>query len=504
MIWRQLPSWLINALRIIWTGGILVPLTFVAFMLIVDPYSDVADKDYDEGLNIMKAMMLEQGFRLYADIWSDQPPVFTQLLHGWFDRAGASVASARFLVTLLSAALLWTFFLLVQQTASILAALLSVLLLVISPYYIRLSGSVMIGLPALAFITASIALLVVLAPQKWMILKYIVAGIVAGIAVQTKYFVVVAVLAILVYLLFVEKTRAGARLCKPGRLQWLALLWYALGALLGIIGIAVAFQAADSRMLLSTHYGAASSTVPLRESMRFVWDYVRQNIIYYIIAGIGLFHAVRRRDASALLPAVWLISAMVALGWQRPVRYHYVLLMSIPLCWLCGYGIQGWIVWLRSRLGEHVAGGGRRFFSLAAPAIVGVIALLAVVYYPSSLWQRLEAQSTIYRPLYDWNLMQKLTELAREHPGYVFTDRSYYAFQAGQPVPPGIVVLSNKRLQAEPDDAFMMEALTQFEPRYVLLERYLGQYSVQVMEYVEQHYELVQDSGTGQLYVRRA
>ena len=49
----------------------------------------------DEGCELMKAAMCNHGFKLYTDIWSDQPPIFTLVLCQAFKAFGASLLVGR-------------------------------------------------------------------------------------------------------------------------------------------------------------------------------------------------------------------------------------------------------------------------------------------------------------------------------------------------------------------------------------------------------------------------
>jgi len=55
---------------------------FVIAILLLFPIWSSFQLDADEGVNLGKAMLLDKGFKLYTDIWSDQPPVLTYILAG--------------------------------------------------------------------------------------------------------------------------------------------------------------------------------------------------------------------------------------------------------------------------------------------------------------------------------------------------------------------------------------------------------------------------------------
>ncbi|HWP41204.1 MAG TPA: glycosyltransferase family 39 protein, partial [Tepidisphaeraceae bacterium] len=147
---------MINLMRVRPAKSLIVPLSFCAIVLILGCLARSFEYDTDEGLNLMKSLLMLRGHRLYSEIWSDQPPLFTCLLTWLFKLSGPSVMPARMLVLAFSGLLLWTMY----QTLSILEdrrfALVAALLLAGSTWYALFSFSVMIGLPALSLAMMSI------------------------------------------------------------------------------------------------------------------------------------------------------------------------------------------------------------------------------------------------------------------------------------------------------------------------------------------------------------
>ena len=110
------PSPPARASAAIWRTGILVPIVYLLLLFWRAPHLDPHDWDYDEGINLMKALLVGRGYHLFSEIWSDQPPLLTITLAGLFRATGPSVAAARVLVMLLSALLLWAFYLAVRTS----------------------------------------------------------------------------------------------------------------------------------------------------------------------------------------------------------------------------------------------------------------------------------------------------------------------------------------------------------------------------------------------------
>lgn len=63
--------------------------------------------DPDEGINLMKAFLVNDGYSLYQEIWNDQPPILTHILGWGINIFGAKVQFLRGLILIFSTLLLW-------------------------------------------------------------------------------------------------------------------------------------------------------------------------------------------------------------------------------------------------------------------------------------------------------------------------------------------------------------------------------------------------------------
>src|SRR6266498_2413498 len=134
---------------------ILVALLFLAFTFSYYPFREKLQYDTDEGLNLMRSMLVELGHPLYSEVSSDQPPLFNQILALVFRAVGFEVNAARLLVLLFSALLVWACAQFLQITWGKLAAILFLPLIIMTPRYLDLSVSVMIGVPSIALAAVS-------------------------------------------------------------------------------------------------------------------------------------------------------------------------------------------------------------------------------------------------------------------------------------------------------------------------------------------------------------
>src|SRR6187549_2881829 len=81
---------------------VLLALLFLLFTFSYYPFREKLQYDTDEGLNLMRSMLVELGHPLYSEVSSDQPPLFNQILAFVFSVTGFEVNAARMLVLLFS------------------------------------------------------------------------------------------------------------------------------------------------------------------------------------------------------------------------------------------------------------------------------------------------------------------------------------------------------------------------------------------------------------------
>lgn len=479
---------------------LLVPLLFVLFKVMTEPLGQTFEFDADEGINLMKALLYGDGFSLYRDIWSDQPPVFTVLLSGWFHLFGASIVAARSLVLLFAALLVWSFYSTLQLTLGAWPACAGVLILINTHAFMRLSGSVMIGLPALALAMLSIYLLMVSQPRQN---RYglIASGSVLALSLQTKLFAVFLIPILLIFLLSDQfKLRTISAKIRPNLPN--AVLWLGTVAITYIF-IGLLSHSIAPEQLLMPHFGDRREQVfteffvsfPRLLKHTFGLDY-----LYYSLAAFGILAIFREKRWQGLLPLSWLGSVCLLLFNHRPVWYHHYLLLSIPLAWLSAFSIASAIdIWKQS-IAPKAA-----FRMRSANAIIaGLVALLVVAAVAIEPYQFLErslsdspGEQTKAAVQSEQVNVVNLLQQHQRHDRWIFTDRPIYAFYAGLRVPPEIAVLSIKRvLTAQISQDKLLEVLKNYQPDQLLLSRFRVEASrhADMNRYINQHYTKVYTS----------
>ena len=172
-------------------GDLLLPvviaLVFLVFTFAYFPFREKLQFDTDEGLNLMRSMLVAGGHSLYSEISSDQPPLFTQILALLFRVTGFEVNPAPALVLMFSTLLVWSGAQFLQLTWGKLAALLFLPLMIMVPRYLVLSTAVMIGVPSIALASVSM-LFLILWHQKKSSLWLILSGSMLALSVLIKLF----------------------------------------------------------------------------------------------------------------------------------------------------------------------------------------------------------------------------------------------------------------------------------------------------------------------------
>lgn len=472
---------------------LLIPIVFVMGTLLLMPVFSLFVYDNDEGINAIKATLMNDGYPLYTAIWSDQPPVFTQLLQIVFSIFGETMAVARLLVLALTTLFVWAFTSTIRLQQGVVAAWLALALLMLSDNFLRLSVSVMIGLPALSFAMVALYLLQLYkrSPQNWLLL---LSALLMGLSIQTKLFT-----AILVPIIGLDLLGFGQETTLSQKEFWRRLGWAVIwGLATAIVYVVVGFyyNALNIDMLLGAHlYEGVQSAYAEEES----WNELRRFLLYdyghLLLALLGLAVILLRRMWHGLLPLGWLVLAFVLLLNHRPIWYHHYQLISIPLCWLGTYAVAPLLELLSGDREESAAWtspqwtrerGWRMLLGAQAVLVVG-----GLIY--------LRAEGTIpyyNQRTYDREIVTELSDFA-DQTNWIFSDRATYPFYAGLPVPPEIAVFSRKRFFGETlDNQTLVSVMETYHPEQVLLTRFQSELlsDPQFVSYLDAHYTMVQEN----------
>src|SRR3990170_2927205 len=409
-----------------------VPLAFLLIVVFFFPSRTRFEFSTDEGMELMKAMLVEREYSLYSEIWSDQPPLFTVLQAGVIHFFGYKVGAARFLVVLLSCLLLWAAFHYMRSVWGSKTALAGVLLIFLLPKYLILSAAVMAGLPGLSFAICSLLALTLWHLRRkpiWLALSAIALSLSVLIKLITGFLAVIFVLGVMV----------GEFVRYKGDLNWRKLLappalWIAVFAGFTLIGGLLLVGPANLPQLLETHL-FAENVEGFRNNVALTINWHLKNVIpLLILALVGTLFSLQAKRWLVLYPLAWMVAAYGLLYFHSPVWDHHQLLVTIPAA------------------------------LLAASAVV-------------ELGPDKEA------------FLRKMIKFAPQTE-WVVTDLPMYAFRAGLPVPPELAVFSLKRVETgNLDGGQVLAMVIKYDPEQVLI----GRFEFPMLEqYLAENYRLVE------------
>ena len=492
---RKLISW-----RSILLWHLAVPLAFVIIVFFFFPYSEQFEFSTDEGINLMKAMLVKMGYPLYSQIWSDQPPLFTYMLALVFNILGLKVGAGRFLVLLLSSGLIWAAFQFMRLVWGNGYALAAALLLFLLPKYMILSVAVMVGLPALAFAMVSLFALALWHKQRkpiWLILS----ALALGTSVLVKLFTGILAPIFVFGLLAAEFTRirlvkSWRKIIGPAFLWGLIFTGFVLALGLTLVGPGNVSQ------LIEPHL--AATTVPYfrdSEILTINW-HLRQGMPILFLAVVGAIITFQSKKWLTLYPLAWMVTAYIFLDTHTPVWDHQQLLVTIPAAMLGGIA-----VYEGGQLGYQMI---QSYYTSAKRGLLRTLAFLGLFVLvftfrtqePISLLSptpSLTNSNFEIGPLIE-KFFTKMTKFAPE-THWVVTDLPMYAFRARLPVPPNLAVFSQKRVETgNLTEEQLLETIKEWNPEQVLLGRF--QFP-RVEAYLRQNYRIVHATDNIKLYIRR-
>jgi hypothetical protein len=471
-----------------------VPLLFFAIAFWIMPIADTLQFDPDEGIELAKATLYSKGYSLYDPIWNDQPPLLTVLLAGWLKNFGSQIVAARLLILGFSAILVGSFFNILLLILGAVPALLGTLGLCLTLDFLRLSVSVMQGLPALALVMFAIYLLISVTqpPQPfandqlaWTVLGIITSGICFGLSIQIKLYTVLLLPACLLHLV-IGSSLQDWRHFKPRRIR-LGLVWL-LSCALTVVAIGLLNHSIRLDQILGTHFdGAAQVSLQREPSWQILLMFLAQDLDYFLLANIGIWSLFKQLKNWPILPLTWLISVLVGLAYYQPLWYHYYPLISAPVVWLATYGITQSFSFFRQKQWYRFL----RWNQLKHPTLRGItvgfvgfaIALTPIKLTILAVENHLSVQDSKDKA----EIIQQVKAFAPQTQ-WLFTDLPIAAFYANLKVPPELAVFSTKRVESGSlSNGALNKILQTYQPEQVLLGRY-PKVQAALEPYLNQHY----------------
>jgi hypothetical protein len=479
------------------TWQLAIPLGFLLLVLFFFPTRERFEFSTDEGLELIKAMLVARDYSLYDEIWNDQPPGLTYLVVASIKLFGADVQVARTVVLLLSCLLIWAISQILRTIWGNAHAIAGALLLIILPNYLILSVSVMRGLPTIAFAMLSLYGLVKwhdTHKYPWLVFSSLALGYSVFTKLFTGFLAPIFAIGLVVFEYWQYKENLNwKRLLQPA-FVW-GIVFTAVVLVLGLLFVGIH----NVEQLLLNHLTAADTARSEKHVILTINWHLRNSIPFLVIAIIGAVAAITDKKLVVLYPIAWSVTAYILLLFHYPVWDHHQHLITIPAVILAANAVAlvGRKIHelIRSNLPVTI----EKFLVIAA--VIGLLAMF--VRLPDSL-NVLEPTSSISGSGLGLEMGEErflyIMENRAQKTRWVVTDLPMYAYRVGLPVPPYTAVLSAKRYDTGLiTDAEMLEAVQEYKPEQVLLGRF--QYPL-LESYLEEHYWIIHDRGNIRLYIR--
>jgi 4-amino-4-deoxy-L-arabinose transferase-like glycosyltransferase len=476
---------------------VFLALIFFAFVFSYYPFREKLQFDSDEGLNLMRSMLVTLGHPLYREVSSDQPPLFNHLLAIVFRVTGFEVNPARVFVLLFATLLVWACTQFLQLTSGKLAAILFLPLVIMVPESLRLSTSVMIGLPSLALAAVSM-LFVAVWHQSQNSLWLVLSGFALALSVLIKLFT-----GFIAPIFLIGITAAEYLNHKGAGFSWKmlrpAILWsLSFASLALVLGLALVGPP-NIPAIISPHM-AAPVIEGLAGSEYTMNAHLRAAIPLLILGVLGAMISLYRQNWLLFYPLGWSALAYVLFSVYSPVFYHHQLLITVPMTILAAAGV-GEGIFLLTRAGSSSD-------PIRAQTLWGAGVLIGLVLVFINYWPTLD-RDLMNRPrLTDFSLRAtsgKLRVLRTmdqyvDQTNWIMTDMPMYAFRVGRPVPPVVATFSSKRLATGSlTEEDILTAMRDYQPEQVLMARF----EIPSLEaYLQEHYTLVLSAEFFRLFLR--
>ena len=467
----------------IWQAGLLLPLAFIAFILLMVPFGVVFDYNLDEGFELMRAYLQNQDLLLYRDIWSDQPPLFSQLLRSWLWLLGNSIFYARLLILIFASSLLYFF----NRTLAIvfdqITALVGSLLLLLTRDFLPFSVQVKVDMPALSLGMASIFCLLNGLHHKSGKIRHsslMVSGLLLGFAIQIKLYVVLLLFVSLLYILpiFIQNYRN-----HESRKQILKALFYWLFSFLGCsfiltVGFYSWFGAPILDQLIGSHLQAEEHFIQLN-FVRLIQQASRIDISFWLLSGAGLCVLFSSERWRIVFPILWCAVCLGIFYDHTPLWPHYYLLLAMPMAWIA----SALFFWVKQQLQNAkqtslCLGVGKRqlmrLLSFLALTLMGIVLISHVLINLKVLARGQHPIQSSGNPVKEEILANVVGFSDQTH--WLATDRAMFGFRANLKVPPEIAVLSRKRVLTQGfDGEDFLHIIKRYHCEQVLIGRFVDQ-----------------------------
>ena len=397
--------------------------------------------DYDEGVYLATARLLEEGYTLFDPVFSSQPPGFPETLALAFGLFGDNVLVGREVAVASSVVALGAVGWIGGRLAGLPTAPAAVLCLALPLAFFRQSQIAMPDMPALALsLLAAAVLLPTRGPAT--LARCALGGLLFAFALLCKLLVAPMALPLLLLIVLAEDGDGRWWVRVRGALSRLFAFGLASGICIFLVVSAYDLHSAYDQVVAFHTAAREAYGLDALSNLRFVWDQLARDATdlgLVVLAALGLPLLLVRNPLAAGFLCLWGFAAGLFLALYAPVFDHHVILLLPPVALAAACGL---------RLGVHLlAARGRRGFR-------GKTFVLAALV-PLACWglawsvERNLANVPHYRDDPAPKEAIALIKLIRAHtePGdLVAGDAQMQIFAAGRGTPPNLVDTSRARI----------------------------------------------------------
>jgi 4-amino-4-deoxy-L-arabinose transferase-like glycosyltransferase len=476
---------------------LVVGIIFFCFVLLFYPFRERLQFDYDEGINLIVSMLIKSGYPLYEQVSSDQPALFAYLLAAMINLVGINLTISRILILIFSSVLVWACAQFLQLVWGSIHSVLMLFLIILLPFYMQLSVSIMFGLPAIAMAILSLLALILWHLSKknlWLILSAIALGISIHIKLFTAFLVPI-------FLIGISTTQINYSRGQRFSIKWFkpAIIWGISFSVFSItLGLSF-FNSESFSSIVQPHYNS-STTDSLRDFHNTINYHLLNIREFVILALIGVLITIKKRNWLTIYPISWFIIGYLLLNSYSPVWYHQQLLVTVPITMLAAVAAGEAINWtvklFHSK--EFINLNNLLYFF----ALLGLI--LVVINFSSDFLKQIYPREQIKRssliaPKHQMDVLRAMRDYA-DYTNWIVTDMPIYAALLRKPVPPDLATFTLKRLATKAlTEEEVISSVKVYKPEQVLLTRFnLPKLEIQLMK----NYSLILEKRDYRLYVR--
>lgn len=434
----------------------------------------------DEHHEVTKSFLWSEGFKLYHEIWNDQPPLLTVLQGSLFKGFGVYAVLARGLALAFGALLAAGLFRLVRKSLGVPAAFGALFSLLAAPHVFELSISPMSEVPAFAVGLGSLG-----AIRRWdkdgRGVWLAISGLILAFALEIK--LTAALLAPALGLELAILTLARSKTGKIVQLVRNGAIWG--GSVLGgsvLLGLALGTGYLQA---YASHFSTLGQAAAEVRQLAFTFgDLLRyRQALVALAAALGLA-AWRRHWRTLAFPLALFATALAVHLVHRPFWPYYYLHFAVPVAWLTGYAVgELWKAALDTvrRTTPRLSLWGAGLALAAALLSVGVVAYAGVT---------LASETKKIRGVRRVDADPLVAAMKAAAPGtqWVYTRATMYAFHAKLRVIPELALMPRKRFwSGQITSAGILAQVKRYMPEQLLLDD-RDMAGAEMAQFVGEHY----------------